>query len=291
MMEERSWVRRHDREMQFSVLRESRGRFWSGFQARIYEASAGYDETLFVNHNISMHVGAPVLVTTRCDGSVMHRLQVPGDLKIVPSGFSRVWEIERPTLKLSILVSPALVRTAAERMGLDPARVALAPQIQLRDPQIEHICWAIKNELETDQPLGALYADSLGLALAAHLVRRYAPRSSPRVATGLSKRQLRRIIDYIRDNLANQLTLAELADVVNVSPSHFNLLFRQAIGLSVHQYVIRTRVEFAIHLLLNEKLALSEVALRAGFASQSHMATCMNRIAGVTPGALRRNAT
>ena len=290
-MEERSWVRRDDREMHFSVLKESRGRFWTGFQARIYETTAGFDETLFVNHNISMHVGPPVLVTTRCDGSVLHRLQVPGDLKIIPSGFSRVWEIERPTLKLSILVSPSLLRTAAERMGINSARVALAPQLQLRDPQIEHIGWAIKNELESDQPLGPLYADSLGLALAAHLVRRYAPRSAPHVATGLSKRQLRRTIDYIRDNLANRLTVLELADIVNVSPSHFNLLFRQAIGLSAHQYVIRTRVEYAIHLLLNDKLALSEVALRAGFANQSHMANCMHRVAGVTPGALRRSAT
>jgi AraC family transcriptional regulator len=72
-----------------------------------------------------------------------------------------------------------------------------------------------------------------------------------------------------------------------VSPSHFKALFKQAVGLPVHQYVIRSRVDFAIDLLRDGKLPLSDVALQAGFANQSHMARCMRRVAGVTPGAVR----
>jgi AraC family transcriptional regulator len=287
-MEERAWTRRDEREMQFTVRHSSRDRFWTGFVATIYDASDGFDETLFVNHSVSMHVGTPVLVTSRCDGAVLHRFQIPGDIKIVPAGFSRIWEAAGPTTKLSLNVNPALMRSAAEAMGVGSDCVSLQPQLQLRDPHIEHIAWALKAELETTEPLGRLYADSLGLALAAHLLRRYAATHPRRVSGGLSKRRLQRVTDYICEHLADDLTLAELADVADASPSHFKLLFKRSVGLPVHQYVLRTRVECATRLLLRGNVPLSEVALQAGFANQSHMALCVRRATGLTPSALRR---
>lgn len=289
-MEERVWVRRSDAEMRFLPRKTSRDRFWTGFHATIYEASGGFSELRHTDHSVSMHVGAPLLVSSRCDGLILHRLQVPGDIKIVPAGFSRVWETEGPTIKLTIDVSPSLVRSAAQEMGVNPDRVSIAPQLHLRDPQIEHIGWALKAELETDEPFGRLYADSLGLALAAHLLRRYAPAVPKRIPSGLPKRRLRRVTDYIHDHLADDLTLGELAEIANLSPSHFKLIFKETVGMPVHQYVIRARVEYAMDLLLRGRLPLSDVALRSGFSDQSHMARCMRRVAGITPGAVLRDA-
>ncbi len=289
-MEERVWVKRNDAAMQFSVRRTSRERFWTGFEAAIYDASGGFSELRHTDHSVSMHVGAPLLVSSRCDGLILHRLQVPGDIKIVPAGFSRVWETEGPTTKLTIDLSPSLVRTAAEEMGLNPDRVSIVPQLHLRDPQIEHIGWALKAELETDEPFGRLYADSLGLALAAHLLRRYAPAVRKRIAGDLPKRRLRRVTDYIHDHLAHDLTLGELAAIANLSPSHFKLVFRESVGVPVHQYVVRARVEYAMDLLLRGQLPPSDIALRSGFSDQSHMARCMRRLTGITPSALLRNA-
>ena len=81
--------------------------------------------------------------------------------------------------------------------------------------------------------------------------------------------------------------LARLAGVAGVSPSHFKTLFKQSAGMPVHQYVIRRRVEYAAELLQCGDPPLADVALQAGFSSQSHMARCMRRILGVTPGVLR----
>ena len=67
----------------------------------------------------------------------------------------------------------------------------------------------------------------------------------------------------------------ELAAIAGVSPSHFKTLFKQSVGMPVHQYVIRRRVEYAVE-------------LQAGFANQSHLARCMRATLGVTPGTLRR---
>jgi AraC family transcriptional regulator len=287
MWEERAWSRHEDREMVFRARASSADRHWNGFEATLYEASAGFSEQQFVRHNVSMQVGRPLLVTSSCDGRTLRRLQVPGDVKIVPPGVPRVWETESATIKLSMYLSSELILAAAEAMSICPDRVAIAPQLHVRDPRIEHIGWAVKDELESLEPLGRLYGDSLGLALAAHLLRAYVPAGAQRRDTRLSRRRLARAFDYIRTNLASDLSLSQLAAIASVSPSHFKTLFKQSVGMPVHQYVIRQRVEYAAELLQRGDTALADVALQAGFANQSHMARCMRRIIGVTPGALR----
>jgi AraC family transcriptional regulator len=287
MWQERAWSRHEDREMVFSVRTSSSGRHWNGFEAILYEISAGFSEQQFVRHNVSMQIGCPLLVLSRCNGETLRRLQVPGDVKIVPPGVPRVWETESATIKLSMYLSSVLMHSAAEAMGINPDRVAVAPQLHVRDPRIEHIGWAVKAELESTEPLGRLYGESLGLALASHLLREYAPASASRWNGRLSRRRLQRVLDYIRQHLAQDLSLAQLAEIVDMSASHFKVVFKQSMGLPVHQYVIRSRVEYATSLIARGKLPLSDVALQAGFANQSHMARCMKRLTGITPAAVR----
>lgn len=288
-MGERDYVRRNDTTMHFSVLRTSRDRSWTGFCATVYEMSGGFSEDRFTDHSITMHVGTPLIVSSHCDGLDLHRLQVPGDIEIVPAGFWRAWETEGATIKLTIDVSPAFVETTAEEMRLNLDLVSIAPQLHVNDAQIEHIAWALKAELETDEPLGRLYADSLGLALAAHLLRSYAAVVPTRAFRNLPKHRLQRAKDYINDNLSRDLTLTELATIAAMSPSHFKVLFKQFVGMPVHQYVIHKRVEYAVDLLSRGWLPLSDIAMRSGFADQSHMARCVRRVTGVTPRGVMRN--
>ena len=273
--------------MVFRVRASSADRHWDGFTAILYDASAGFSEQQFVRHNVSMQIGRPLLVTSRCNGQTVRRLQVPGDVKIVPPGVPRVWETESATTKLSMYLSPLLMLSAAEAMGFDPDRIAIAPQLHVRDPRIEHIGWAVKAELEAPEPLGRLYGDSLGLALASHLLRAYVPATSNGSDGRFSRRRLNRVAEYIHDNVAADLSLAELARLVDMSPSHFKVVFKESLGLPVHQYVIRRRVEYAAELIARGELPLSDIALQAGFANQSHLARCMKRLTGVTPAALR----
>lgn len=287
MWQERAWSRRADHEMAFNVRAGSADRHWNGFDAYIYEASAGFSEQQFVRYNISMQLGRPVLVTSRCDGKSLHRLQVPGDVKIVPPGVPRVWETEAPTIKLSMYLSPVLVHAVADAMGIRADRAAVAPQLHVRDPRIEHIGWAAKAEIESPEPLGRLYGESLGIALATHLLRSYGAAPASRSPGRLSRRRLACVTDYVREHIAHDLSLAELAGVAGLSASHFKVLFKEATGMPVHQYVIRARVEYAGELILRQHWPLSQIALQAGFANQSHMARCIKRLTGHTPAALR----
>ena len=286
-MRDRAWTQVNDGQMQLSVRQTSLTRFWTGFEAHIFDTLGGFTEAPpFKGHVLRMHVGPPIRATCRCDSTVSRRLQIPGDIDLIPQGHAGTCEEHGPTALLVVFITPTLIRAAAEEIGVNPDRVSLAPQLHVRDPRIEHIGWALMAELEAQEPSGRLYADGLGLALAAHLLRSYAPVVAP-VTNGLPNRRLQRVTDYVHEHLAHELTLAQLAAVAKISPSHFKLLFKQSVGVPVHQYVIRARVEYAIELLHGTTLPLSEVALQAGFANQSHMSRCMRRLTGMTPSTVR----
>ena len=243
------------------------------------------------DHLISIHVGAPVRVACRYAGRAHQRLQAHGDIDVVPAGVAGIWEDETAATALTLRIPPALLNAAAAGLGLPADRVVVAPQYQLRDPQIEHIGWALKAELEAGHPGGQLYAESLGLALATRLLHLGSappiPASNKRHA--LADWQQRRVLNYIEAHLDQDLSLSHLAGIAGVSASHFKALFRQSLGLPVHQYVIRRRVDHARALLLEGQLPLCQVALASGFAHQSHMARWMRRLLDTTPADIARS--
>jgi AraC family transcriptional regulator len=236
------------------------------------------------DHRVKIHAGAPVRGACRAH----HFVYTRGDIDIVPAETSDVWHEKDPGTSLVLQLSPSLVRRAAEDLGLDSDRTSIEPKHQLRDPQIEHLAWALDAERAAGHPSGSLYVESLGLGLAIHLLGRYpAPGSGLR---GLSKPQLRRITTYIEEHLDEDLSLARLASVTAVSASHLKTLFKRSTGLPVHEYVVRRRVERARSLLLRGDVPASQVAIEAGFAHQSHMARCMRRVLGMTPMAVARRS-
>jgi AraC family transcriptional regulator len=264
----------------------SRGRGWVGLEAEFGRIPAGLTRVpASLHHRMGIHVGRPVNAACRCDGRVHRRIQSHGDIDIVPAGLGGEWEDDADCDILRLWISPALIRQAAEDLGRDSARVQIVPRFQLRDPRIEHIAWALKAELEAETASGRLYVESLGAALAARLVQGAAsdddnPWSIRQI---LSARQKRLLVDFIEAHLDQDLSLAQLAGVAGISVSHLKTLFRRTMGLPVHQYVLRRRVERARTLLIAGEMPMAEVALEAGFAHQSHMAQCMKRILGVTP--------
>lgn len=242
-------------------------------------------------HLLAIHVGAPVRACCRLDGRTQHRLQMPGDIDIVPAGVSGDWEDEAPCSVLTVSLSQALVAATAERMNLGTAQ-QIRPRLQVRDKRIEHIAWALKAEVDSGHASGALYLESLGIALAAYLLSsgaRDVPAHLPATASAgrqMPAHQLHKIIAYIENNIAADLSLAQLAGVAGLSISHFKLLFRQSTGIPAHQYVIRRRVEYAKELIMGGQQEMSQAALRAGFSHQSHMARCMRQLLGIRPGEL-----
>jgi AraC family transcriptional regulator len=235
-------------------------------------------------HRIKVHAGAPVRGACQLDRFLYTR----GDIDIMPAGTSDVWHEEDANTSVILELAPSLLRRTAEDLGLDPDRVRLERRHQLRDPQIEHLAWALDAERAAGYPSGLLYRETLGSALAIHMLGRYPAPAPLTIARGLSKPQLRRVTGFIEEHLEETLSLGRLAEVAGVSTSYFKTLFKRATGLPAHEYVVQRRVERAKALLLRGDRPMSQVAAETGFAHQSHMARCMRRILGATPSALIR---
>jgi AraC-like DNA-binding protein len=98
------------------------------------------------------------------------------------------------------------------------------------------------------------------------------------------------IEDYIARHLEQSISVADLAAVACVSPSHFHALFRQSAGMSPHQFVLETRVREARRLLVQTRLPVADIADRCGFSSQSALTHSLRQRTGQTPGQVRRQA-
>ncbi len=238
---------------------------------------------------VSIHAGLPVRVACRRAGVAYSGISVHGDIHITPAKTPSVWEVKGNDTFLTMSVSPALLGRVAEEMGLDTGEIEIRNRFQIRDTQLENIAWALKEEMECGYPCGQLYFDSLAIAVAARLICYHSSQSMAAIRPykRLSDRRLRQVFDYIEDRIAENPSLGDLAAAAGLSVSHFTVLFREATGVSPHQYVIRRRVERARSLLDNDELSISQIAIETGFAHQSHLARHMNRMFGVSPKALR----
>ncbi|UVF22632.1 AraC family transcriptional regulator (plasmid) [Microvirga terrae] len=100
---------------------------------------------------------------------------------------------------------------------------------------------------------------------------------------GLVKWRFGRVERYIREHLHRNITLPELALAAGLSRMHFAKQFKVAMGLRPHEYVLGKRIELAKSLMLNPDVPLVDVAMSAGFQSQSHFTTVFRRLVGETP--------
>jgi len=235
------------------------------------------------DHVISVHAGPPVRSSCVKHRSVRQR----GDISMMPAGTSDTWFDDEASASLDLRVPTSLLRSVAEEMGLAPERAGIEPRYEFRDGQIEHIAWALEAESRAGFPNGLLYTDSLGTALAVHLLGRYAAPTPDR--SGLTPVQVRRVKEYVEEHLDETLSLVRLARVAGVSASHFKTLFKRTMGVPVHEYVVQRRVERARVLLQQGELPATQIALDVGFSHQSHMARWMRRVLGVTPTSVARS--
>jgi len=122
--------------------------------------------------------------------------------------------------------------------------------------------------------LGSLRAGSLSLRRSALLRRR---------------RAVERVKEAVAVAPAAKWNIARLAKVANLSPFHLCHVFRQMVGTSVYDYVLRERLAHTLDAVLGGGDDLTSIALDAGFASHSHFTERFRRFFGCSPAALRRN--
>jgi AraC family transcriptional regulator len=99
---------------------------------------------------------------------------------------------------------------------------------------------------------------------------------------------LGRVMDKMRGEYSERLTLEDLAQEAGVHPVHLSRVFRRCEGEGIGEYVHRLRIRAACEQMLTPHRSLAEISLETGFADQSHFTRAFHRITGVSPGAFRR---
>jgi AraC family transcriptional regulator len=168
----------------------------------------------------------------------------------------------------------------------------------VRDPLIAQIGQTIAQELTsgTVTRASSLMIESLGVALTAHLVERYAQQGQARSALakfshqvrgGLDSRRLTRVVEFVHAHVDGNISLDAMAQEACLSRFHFARAFRQSTGLTPLAYVTAVRVARAKELLQQTSSTIEDIALALNFSSSSNFVRTFKREVGLTPSAYR----
>lgn len=164
----------------------------------------------------------------------------------------------------------------------------VAQRSAIQDARLSSLMRLMADEIALGCPGGRLFGEALSLAMQAYVATRYAAHCIESPKDGLAQPVLVRVLDYIRTNLGSDLAIVDLAAVANMSPHHFCLRFKRAVGVTPHQWVTRARIDEAALLLKAGRSSINEVALSVGFTNQSHFTYVFRRLMGTTPKRYRK---
>lgn len=239
-------------------------------------------------HTLSLLTSRSVNVEWTTGGRTRRAQNTSGNIYLLPAGTCDRLGWDAATSRIVITLDSSVITRAfdetAHRVGFE-----LIEDWTLHDEHIARLMLALQADLEEGSPAGRLYGESLSLALAVYLARRYGvPHHAPRTHTGgLPGHRLRLVLEYIRDHLDRDMPLADLAAVAGMSPHYFVELFRASTGQTPHQFVLAQRIGRARGLLSDRALSVLEVALLVGFSDSSHFTKVFRRMVGATPSRYR----
>ena len=280
------------------LLDSSAGRGWSTISAELRSHSVGR-----ITSASQQNVEIVIALTGSNDGFVtrigagqqQQTRSTSGTIWLVPLGIGEEEiVITAPIQRVLHLYLPARQFSfLADQHNLPQSPLNSIPYIGgLRDELIRQIGLSILGEMTHETATGRMFVETSSLMLAGRLAHNYDDGriidSSVEFVHRLDNARLRRVLDYIEQHLEEEITVAGLANLANLSTFHFTRMFAAATGLPPHRYVGQRRLENAMAMLVTGKLPLSQIAFRSCFSSQASFNRAFRRVTGLSPGEYRR---
>lgn len=268
---------------------------WRSLHAAILEESPFCATEPAIGHPMLIyHLTRPTEVLRKIEGGPGNRELIgPRRICLTPGEATTRWEHHGHPEILQVYVRSSIFQAAvSEIYNCDTAHAELVPRFAVMDPMLEQIAIALTTALRDGTAGDGLYIDTLAQMMAVHLARNHSAQSRPgRIPPmqAISGWRMRRVIEYIEENLDGDLSLEAMAAEVDISPIYLARAFKAAKGQSPHRYVLSRRVERAKELLRNTEMQVVDVALSSGFSSQSHLSYWFQRHVGVSPAAYRQH--
>ena len=282
------------------LLLSSSARGWASISAELRSHPKGVISPIVpqqVEINIAVNGREDGTVTRKGDGTYQRTRPTTGTVWLVPIGVENdIVDISAPLPEVLHLYLPSRqFETLADDFNLPKsAGRSIQYLADVEDDLIRQIGLSILSELRCETAAGRMLVETSSLMLAARLAQRYSDgwRASPPPDRRhrLDNVRLRRVLDYIEQNVYKEISVQELADIACLSAFHFTRMFTAAMDTPPARFVSQQRLENAKSMLVGGKLPLSEIALNSSFSSQASFNRAFRRATGMTPGEYQRQA-
>jgi AraC family transcriptional regulator len=281
-----------------TLLKSSKDLGWATLSAELRAHSRGEGPA-----SVAPHAQAVVIVRGSDEGLVASKAgglwrevqPTTGTIWLRPIGRSSdEYRIGAPNVEFIYLGVPSLVFARLRddyNLPASPER-SIHYSCGVRDELINQIGLSVLSEMMSPTAAGRMLAETSSLLLAARLAHTYSEtgpvRSPIQSRHRLDDKRLRRVLTYVEEHLADDITVADLANVACLSIFHFTRAFSAAMGVPPHRYVSQRRLESAKVMIATGRASLREIALDCRFSSETSFTRAFRRAIGVTPAAYRR---
>jgi AraC family transcriptional regulator len=168
--------------------------------------------------------------------------------------------------------------------------LGISPRLFFFDQALWDTALKLKAEIGKSDPGSRQYAEALSLVLMHELIRLERTTSGvvKPLSGGLPAWQRKRVVEFIEEHLSEEISLATLAKLVNLSLFHFARAFKQSVGVPPHSYHSARRMDRARSLLQRPSLSVTQIGVQTGFRETSSFTRAFRRFTGVTPTEYRR---
>jgi AraC family transcriptional regulator len=248
-------------------------------------------------HVVAIHLAGPKRVRHWQAGRMTVHDVEENSITVMPAFSAGRWLTEGPIDYAHLTLSLGLLgQLAREELDRDPREILLRDVVGLEDKLVSQLLLALLEQIGAGST-SRLYQECLITTLAIGLLRRSSPsfaesnaewptRPIP-VRGGLAGWQLRRVLDFMAENIAAEVGITDFVELTGLSRAQFFRAFKHSTGVSPHRYIMNMRIDRAKALLLVADATVQEVAASVGFNRMQHFAGCFRRVAGVSPHSYR----
>jgi AraC family transcriptional regulator len=212
-------------------------------------------------------------------------MNLPSASLLIPAGVATHWHYSGPVdFAIFYFLDPPSNAMRSLQV-LCESRDAPLP---FRDPLVGSAAFELVGELQKAHAADAGFMERLaGVMLEQAFRALVTPGTGGINPSHVHFARLQAVLNYIHGNLAADLGAPRLAERADVSLAHFSRIFREAMGVSPHRYVLSARLDLARKLLTQSTLPISRIAVECGFSSQSHLTASFRAAHSTTPAQYR----
>jgi AraC family transcriptional regulator len=242
------------------------------------------------DHVVMTYYSQPKHITWRVGGTRIVGATRPGTVTLIPASVDGRWDIAGGIDVSHVYLTKDRLQSCADVLT-DGKPVELLGRVGFDDPTTARILELLAREAAMADSSSRLFIEQAIDLLCTQLVRGHSTfgvLTSPAPQRGLATWQVRRVTEYMRDHLGEDIGLSELAAIVGLSRFHFCTAFRLATGRTPHEWLAQARIERAQAMLAQPEAAITEVALAVGYSTPSAFTAAFRRVTGTTPSEFRR---